>query len=73
MTTALRIVSGVLRYSDERGHQVNVVIEQEHEGREALVKIETDKSFDAASWPTIRDGIDRLLEALPSHNERYRS
>ncbi len=67
----LKIVSDFVPYSDGSGFQVTVTIEQEYEGAEATIAIETAYRFDASRWPEIRAGIDRLLSAVtPSPIEK---
>lgn len=61
-----RVEAGFLPYSDGSGHEVAIILEQEHDGGEVLLSINTAWRFDIAKWPEIRDGIDRLLKGAPA-------
>lgn len=61
-----RVEAGFLPYSDGSGHEVAVALEQEYDGGEVLLSINTAWRFDVAKWPEIRDGIERLLKGAPA-------
>lgn len=61
---ALDIQAGFLPYSDGSGYQVAVCL-RECAGEGFMLSIDTSYQFDASKWPEVRDGIERLLRALP--------
>jgi hypothetical protein len=75
MAQPIDIKAGFLPYSDGSGHQVEVRIEQECDGSDVTLAVNTSYRFLAAEWPRVREGIDRLLQphtsapvlAIPGH------
>lgn len=65
MPKPLDITAGFIPYSDGSGYQVDVRIQQEAEDADVTLSIETCYRVSASDWPTIRDGIDRLLSVAP--------
>lgn len=61
---ALDIQAGFLPYGDGSGYQVSVCL-RECAGEGFMLSIDTSYHFEARLWPEVRDGIERLLRALP--------
>lgn len=61
----IKMKANFIPYSDGSGHQVSVTIEQEYEGADPTISIETAYRFEISAWPTVRNGIERMLKALP--------
>lgn len=61
----LRMKHGFLPYADGSGYEVTVEVTLESETAAPEISISTVGGFHADGWPAVRDGIERLLKALP--------
>ncbi len=58
------IKAGFAPYQDGSGYAVTVDIHHSSDGAEPELSINTVHRIEVAKWPEIRDGIEKLLEAV---------
>lgn len=61
----MEMKSGFAPYSDGSGFALEVEVRQESETTTATFTIENCWRVDISHWPTVRDGVERMIAALP--------
>lgn len=57
--------TGFAPYADGSGFALVVEVRQENESSAPTITIENCFRVDIAHWPTVRDGVKRMIAALP--------
>lgn len=61
----MKMKSGFAPYGDGSGFALEVEVRQENETSAATITIDNCWRVDISHWPDIREGIERMIKALP--------
>lgn len=65
----MEMKTGFAPYADGSGFALSVEVRQEDESSAPTITIENCWRVDIVHWPTIRDGVERMIAALPKAKE----
>lgn len=69
MAESLSLKAGFAPYPDGSGHAVTVEVGYEYDGAPASISIECVNRVEVSEWPAVREGIERLMRALPDGDQ----